>query len=183
MATSKFTRKFELANGVPLLGAIVYLVPQAGTYPTDALLCTEHGTRQGVYYREALPDGEYKIYIGTGGNAPVLTDSNIWIGEQRITDITTSLAGIKSVTKTFTGEGAFDPLPPGSALLYAVVKNIGTADAPTLHIDFTLGSAATNSNRTGVYPCRTQYINEEDPVTVSLDYWADVVLEITLIYI
>ncbi len=92
MATSKFTRFFRNnATGGAATGMSVWLVPQSvasPVYPDDYLVCTEHATRNGLYYRDAVPDGEYKIYIDTsGGENPTLYDEHIWLGEDRITKI------------------------------------------------------------------------------------------------
>jgi len=92
MATSKFLRYFQdNATGNPATGMTVWLVPQSvssPSYPSDYLLCTEDGTRDGQYYRENVPDGEYKIYIDVaGGTTPSLYLENIWVGESRLTTI------------------------------------------------------------------------------------------------
>ena len=86
MATSKFIKYFQTVAGAPVTGANIWLVPQANTYPTDALQLTEHGTRDGVYYRENVEDGEYKLYIdAAGGSSPSLYEEKIWVGENRLT--------------------------------------------------------------------------------------------------
>lgn len=88
MATSKFLRTFRTVAGVPITTATIWLVPQANTYPTGALALTAHSTRDGQYYRDNVPDGEYKIYIDpAGGSSPTLYEEEIWIGEARITTI------------------------------------------------------------------------------------------------
>lgn len=88
MATSKFLRTFRSVAGAPITTATIWLVPQANTYPTGALALTAHGTRDGQYYRDNVPDGEYKIYIDpAGGSSPTLYEEEIWIGEARITTI------------------------------------------------------------------------------------------------
>lgn len=85
MASSKFTRMF-FANGTPLLGAAIWLVPQANVYPDNALALTEDTEKAGQYYRDNVPDGEYKIYIDAeGGTSPSLWDSEIYIAEKRLT--------------------------------------------------------------------------------------------------
>lgn len=90
MATSKFIRYFQSAAGVPITLAKIWIVPQANEYPTNALELTKHATRTGQYYRDAISDGEYKIYIdAAGGTSPTLYEQNIWIGEKRISDETT----------------------------------------------------------------------------------------------
>ena len=63
MATSKFEKRITNNAGNPLLGATVELCPQANTYPTGKILLTEHPTRKGWYYKDAISLGEYKIYI------------------------------------------------------------------------------------------------------------------------
>lgn len=88
MATSKFLRTFRTVQGTPITAATIWLVPQANTYPTGALALTPHATRDGQYYRDNVPDGEYKIYIDpAGGSSPTLYEEEIWIGEARITTI------------------------------------------------------------------------------------------------
>jgi len=87
-ATSKFIKYFQTTGGTALTGAAIWLVPQSigsPVYPTDYLSLTAHSTRTGVYYRNAVTDGEYKIYIDTaGGTSPVLYESNLWVGEERL---------------------------------------------------------------------------------------------------
>jgi hypothetical protein len=87
--TSLFERYFiDSATNLPATGMAVWLVPQSiesPSYPGDYLVCTPHATRDGVYYREQVPDGEYKVYIDVaGGTTPVLYDENIWLGENRV---------------------------------------------------------------------------------------------------
>ncbi len=190
MATSKFTRKFELANGVPLLGAIVYLVPQSGTYPTDALLCTEHATRQGIYYREALPDGEYKIYIGTGGNAPAMGEEKYWVGEQRITDITTSLAGVKSVSAIVSGDGYKFTFPALSNVIAVQVQSSDISDDIVLSIlgssSFDILSSVSITRNSSFYKSTNLQLNDSDAeftMEVSAVDWHGDSLKITLIYV
>lgn len=90
--TSEFRRNFSTTSGAPLSGYTnyIFLVPQANTYPTGALALTEDGTRDGVYYRANVPDGEYKIYIDVdkaGAGTPTLYIENYWIGEKRLSTI------------------------------------------------------------------------------------------------
>jgi len=85
MATSKFLRLFLTNAGEPLLGATIYLVPQANSYPTGAILLTAHATRSGVYEADGVAHGEYKIYIGSG--TPTLYTEKIWVGENFISII------------------------------------------------------------------------------------------------
>ena len=85
MATSKFLRLFLTNAGEPLLGATIYLVPQANSYPTGAILLTAHPTRSGIYEVDGVAHGEYKIYIGSG--TPTLYTEHIWVGENFITII------------------------------------------------------------------------------------------------
>jgi hypothetical protein len=63
MATSKFEKRFTNNSGSPLLGATIEIIPQANVYPTGKLALTEHPTRRGWYYRNAVPLNEYKIYV------------------------------------------------------------------------------------------------------------------------
>jgi len=85
-ATSRFERLFTRASGLPLVGATIYLVPQANTYPTGALPLTPVTGKPGVYGRDAVPDGEYKVYIDQGTGV-VLHQERLYIGEQRLTAI------------------------------------------------------------------------------------------------
>ncbi len=107
MATSKFLRLFLTNAAEPLLGATIYLVPQANTYPTGAILLTAHPTRAGIYEADGVAHGEYKIYIGSG--TPTLYTEHIWTGENFITiiadkfDVATgqlTTAGIKDLAVT-----------------------------------------------------------------------------------
>jgi len=107
MATSKFLRLFLTNAAEPLLGATIYLVPQANTYPTGAILLTAHPTRAGIYEADGIAHGEYKIYIGSG--TPALYTEHIWVGENFITiiadkfDVATgqlTTAGIKDLAVT-----------------------------------------------------------------------------------
>lgn len=113
MATSKFLRTFRTTTGTPITAATIWLVPQSDTYPTNALALTPHATRDGQYYRDNVPDGEYKIYIDpAGGSSPTLYDEHIWLGEQRVTTISDHFdaadsyklkaSGIQDQTKTVT---------------------------------------------------------------------------------
>jgi len=119
MATSKFLRLFLTNAAEPLLGATIYLVPQANSYPTGAILLTAHPTRAGIYEADGVAHGEYKVYIGSG--TPVLYTQNIWVGENFISiiangfDITTgqlTTAGIKDLAVT-TGKIANSAITTG----------------------------------------------------------------------
>ena len=114
MATSKFTRFFQSA-GNALTGAKIWLVPQADTHPTNALILTEDGIRDGVYYRDNVPDGEYKVYIDPTGeevDPPTLTVEKFWIGEQRITDFMDALnADVETNNVSITKHGLTPKLP------------------------------------------------------------------------
>ncbi len=114
MATSKFLRLFLTNAAEPLLGATIYLVPQANIYPTGAILLTAHPTRAGMYQVDGVAHGEYKIYIGEG--TPTLYTEHIWVGENFISiiangfDVATgqlTTAGIKdgAVTASKIGSG------------------------------------------------------------------------------
>lgn len=104
MATSKFLRTFRTVAGVPITTATIWLVPQANTYPTGALALTPHATRDGQYYRDNVPDGEYKIYIDpAGGSSPTLYEEEIWIGEARITTISDHFDSADSYKLKTTG--------------------------------------------------------------------------------
>lgn len=104
MATSKFLRTFRTVQGVPITTAAIWLVPQANTYPTGALALTPHATRDGQYYRDNVPDGEYKIYIDpAGGSSPTLYEEEIWIGEARITTISDHFDSADSYKLKTTG--------------------------------------------------------------------------------
>lgn len=89
--TSNYVQRF-VTNSGPLKGAYIYLVPQDSTYPAGALQLTEDASKDGVYYRNAVTDGEYKIYIdpdgaGVGGASLSNRYQHIWIGESRITRV------------------------------------------------------------------------------------------------
>lgn len=91
MATSRFVKFFQDASGNPVVGASIWLVPQANTYPTGAIQLTPHATKSGVYVG-VVPDGEYKVYIDpSGGSSPTLSEDRIWVGESRITSILDAL--------------------------------------------------------------------------------------------
>ncbi len=92
MPTSKFSRYFKNnTTGDPAAGLSVWLVLQSiasPSYPGDYLECAEHSTRDGLYQRSQVGDGEYKIYIDvTGGTTPELYEENCWVGESRLTEI------------------------------------------------------------------------------------------------
>lgn len=104
MATSKFLRTFRTIAGAPITTATIWLVPQANTYPTGALALTAHGTRDGQYYRDNVPDGEYKIYIDpAGGSSPTLYEERLWIGDQRVTTISDHFDSADSYKLKMTG--------------------------------------------------------------------------------
>ncbi len=89
--TSSYVQRFATNSG-PLKGAYIYLVPQDSTYPAGALQLTEDTGKDGVYYRAAVADGEYKIYIdpdGAGAAGVSLSNryQHIWIGENRMTRV------------------------------------------------------------------------------------------------
>jgi len=103
MATSsKFVKFFETTGRVPITTARIWLVPQSDTYPTNALELTLDTTRDGQYYRNAVPDGEYKIYMDTsGGTSPVLYMSNIYHAENRLTTEINRLKQISTITADY----------------------------------------------------------------------------------
>jgi hypothetical protein len=115
MATSSFIRFMENANGT-LTGYsnYIYIVPSDQVVNTNMPLA-EDSIRAGVYYRDGVPDGEYKIYINADKSGE-LTESDvykrsdgtiykIWIGEKAITDHKTRTDNPHSVTKNQVGLG------------------------------------------------------------------------------
>lgn len=132
MATSKFLRLFLTNAGEPLLGATIYLVPQANSYPTGAILLTAHPTRSGIYEADGVAHGEYKIYIGSG--TPTLYTEHIWVGENFISiiadkfDITTNqltTAGIK--------DGAVTTAKIANSAINATKIDVGAVTATGLN--------------------------------------------------
>lgn len=104
MATSKFLRTFRTTAGAPITTAAIWLVPQANTYPTGALALTPHATRDGQYYRDNVPDGEYKIYIDpAGGSSPTLYEERLWVGDQRVSTISDNFDAADSYKLKSTG--------------------------------------------------------------------------------
>ena len=86
--TSKFIRTLRDMYGNAQSGARIWIVPQANTYPTGALELTESTTKPGKFTRDAVPDGEYKIYMdAAGGSSPTLYEENVWHGEVKISRI------------------------------------------------------------------------------------------------
>lgn len=148
MATSKFLRLFLTNAGEPLLGATIYLVPQANSYPTGAILLTAHPTRSGVYEADGVAHGEYKIYIGSG--TPTLYTEKIWVGENFITiiadrfDVTGQLttAGIKdgAVTTTKIADGTVTAPKIGSS----AVESAKIADGAVTTSKIGSGAVTTN---------------------------------------
>lgn len=102
--TSRFERLFLRSSGQPFTGLTVYLVPQANTYPTGALTCTPHSAQAGVYYRDAVPDGLYKLYYDHG-TGPKLVTENFNVGVKvttgRIDDGAVTLAKISPSLKNY----------------------------------------------------------------------------------
>ncbi|MEI8129320.1 MAG: hypothetical protein WCG95_06845 [bacterium] len=102
MATSKFIKYFSTTAGLPLTGARIWVVPQADSYPTNAIELTADGTRDGIYYHNGLDDGEVKIYIDpAGGSSPTLFLENIYVGEERLTTLAHTHSN-KALLDTFT---------------------------------------------------------------------------------
>lgn len=116
MATSKFLRLFLTNAAEPLLGATIYLVPQAQAYPTGAILLTAHPTRAGMYQADGVAHGEYKIYIGSG--TPALYTEHIWVGENFISIIAN---GFDVATGQLTTAGIKDGAVTGDKLATASV--------------------------------------------------------------
>jgi len=112
MATSKFSRWFHV-NGQSLVGANIWLVPQADTYPTNAIQLVPHASKGGVYEYDNLEDGEYKIYIdAAGGTSPTLNQEEFWVGEQRLTDLIKAiLADVTTYNVSTSKHGLAPKLP------------------------------------------------------------------------
>lgn len=135
MATSsKFVKFFETTGRVPITTARIWLVPQADAYPTNALELTLDTTRDGQYYRNAVPDGEYKIYMDVdGGTSPVLYTSNIYHAENRLTTEINRLKQISTITADY---------------LALVSDRTIKGDASLGDIDLTLPTAVDNEGIT-----------------------------------
>lgn len=58
--TSRFEKTFFTPTFELITGATIYIVNQT---TSDSLQLTEHATRDGVYYRENVAYGHYKIYV------------------------------------------------------------------------------------------------------------------------
>jgi hypothetical protein len=85
MATSKFIKEFETTAGAKLQSALVYIVPSGAAFNTDMPL-TAHITRKGIYSRDAVPDGEYDIYINYGSGA-VLYEEHIYHSDEKLSKV------------------------------------------------------------------------------------------------
>jgi hypothetical protein len=205
--TSRFERTFRDASGEPLLGVAITLVPDGGSYPADTLRLTEHPTRLGMYYRNAVPDNEYSIYI-----AGQLYTSNIWVGEKIISDIVDKFNANNELTNDGVAEDAIgtsnlqnSSVTPAklSAETIALIGN-GTGIAPdglTLELDSTgavqkikdevfniatstdlssVISAVGSSERTIFLPAQT-YTNFPDtiPANITLDFQNGAILQPT----
>lgn len=143
MATSKFLRTFRTVQGVPITAATIWLVPQANTYPTGALALTPHATRDGQYYRDNVPDGEYKIYIDpAGGSSPTLYEEEIWIGEARITTISNHFDEADSFKLKTTG------IKDKAVTKYVEFKNLfyKSRDCETPNVIFRNSNSTFGSN-------------------------------------
>lgn len=98
MATSTYILPLSKTDGTKLtgFGGCVYLVP-SGDAVNNSMPMLEDTTRPGQYYRENVPDGEYKIYIDTDksgtpveGDLYKRTDGTaykLWIGENKISKL------------------------------------------------------------------------------------------------
>jgi len=73
--TSRFSRVFEDASGNKTTGATIYIVHQV---TGDSLLLTEHATKAGLYQRDNVKYGEYKVYVNSAK-----IDENIFFGAKR----------------------------------------------------------------------------------------------------
>lgn len=143
MATSKFLRTFRTVQGTPITAAAIWLVPQANSYPTGALALTPHATRDGQYYRDNVPDGEYKIYIDpAGGSSPTLYEEEIWIGEARITTISNHFDEADSFKLKTTG------IKDKAVTKYVEFKNLfyKSRDCETPNIIFRNSNSTYGSN-------------------------------------
>lgn len=58
--TSRFEKTFRTSSGTLLTGATIYIVNQS---TGDSLKLTESSTYDGVYYRDNVPYGHYKVYV------------------------------------------------------------------------------------------------------------------------
>lgn len=117
MASSKFIKYFIADSaGNAALGMSVWIVPQEitnPTFPTDYLPLTAHASRAGMYYRNNVPHGEYKIYIDpAGGSVPALYDENIFHGEKEISDIVKAMVtDVTTYNASITKHGLLPKLP------------------------------------------------------------------------
>lgn len=137
--TSEFRRFFQRSNGLPLLGATIYLVPQSNAYPTGALQCTADGARPGVYYRAAVPDGEYRVYINQGAGA-MLYQQNLYLGESRLTSIANKFDG----SNRLQTDGIKDGAVTGPKILDGTIAMADLAQSVKDYIDGAGGGTITN---------------------------------------
>jgi lysophospholipase L1-like esterase len=99
MATSTFFTSFKTGPGAKLEGysGHIYLVPSGSAVNGDMPL-TEDTGRPGQYFRENVPDGEYKVYVDLDksgspveGNLYKIPGSGnpylVWHGEKTISDV------------------------------------------------------------------------------------------------
>lgn len=132
MATSKFLRLFLTNAGDPLLGATIYLVPQANSYPTGAILLTAHPTRSGIYEADGIAHGEYKIYIGSG--TPTLYTEHIWVGENFISIIAGKFDVVTNqLTTAGLKDGAITTAKIADAAITATKIDVGAVTAICLN--------------------------------------------------
>lgn len=132
MATSKFLRLFLTNAGEPLLGATIYLVPQASSYPTGAILLTAHPTRSGIYEADGIAHGEYKIYIGSG--TPTLYTEHIWVGENFISVIADRFdVATNQLTTAGIKDGAVTTAKIANSAINATKIDVGAVTAVALN--------------------------------------------------
>lgn len=107
MATSIFMKVIRTAWGDVSSGKIVEIIPQANTYPNGALLLSESSSKPGLYYRDDVADGEYKLYIDSS-----MYEDHIWHGEDRLSTIADHFDAADSYKLKTTGikDSAVTPL-------------------------------------------------------------------------
>lgn len=165
MATSKFLRLFLTNAGEPLLGATIYLVPQANSYPTGAILLTAHPTRSGIYEADGVAHGEYKIYIGSG--TPTLYTEHIWVGENFISIIADKF---DVVTNQLTTAGIKDNAVTSSKIAANAVAGSHIASGSVAEAQ--LASNAVTSAKISVSAVSTAKIADAAVTTTKIDVGA-----------
>jgi hypothetical protein len=125
ISRSNYQRYFQDSTGYPVINALVQICPQDNNYPEGAMMLISN--RQGWYYRNNVPNGEYKIYINSN-----IFKEHIFIGDYRLQEILEKFNGKYQIDSSAIGDSVLTDKLFKVTSLSKLSKDLGSINKGTI---------------------------------------------------